>query len=179
MKLNLGCGKRNFGKDWVHIDGSSYGHIHSKDIVNLPFDESSIDLIYASHVFEYFDREQANEILQKWGFYLKPEGILRLAVPNFKAYSELYSSGKITLDQCLGPLYGKWHMTDTENVYHKTTYDFTSLKNVLEDNGFKNVRMWNWREVEHADKDDYSQSYIPHMMKDDGVLMSLNVECTR
>ena len=36
MKLNIGCGKRNFGESWIHIDGSNYKHIHSHDIVNLP-----------------------------------------------------------------------------------------------------------------------------------------------
>ena len=41
MKLNIGCGKRNFGESWIHIDGSNYKHIHSHDIVNLPFDENS------------------------------------------------------------------------------------------------------------------------------------------
>lgn len=25
IKLNIGCGKRNFGEDWIHIDGSNYG----------------------------------------------------------------------------------------------------------------------------------------------------------
>ena len=66
IKLNLGCGKRNFGKDWIHIDGSNYQHIHSHNIVNLPFQDNSVDLIYASHVFEYFDREQAIDVLKKW-----------------------------------------------------------------------------------------------------------------
>lgn len=65
IKLNLGCGKRNFGKDWFHIDGSNYEHIYSHDIINLPFENESIDLIYASHVFEYFDREEANVVLKK------------------------------------------------------------------------------------------------------------------
>ncbi len=84
MKLNIGCGERNFGEDWIHIDGSNYGHIHSHNIVDLPFEENTCDLIYASHVFEYFDREEANNILHKWKKCLKPIGVLRLAVPNFK-----------------------------------------------------------------------------------------------
>lgn len=84
MKLNLGCGKRNFGKDWIHIDGSNYEHIHSHDIENLPFEENTVDIIYASHVFEYFDREECVNVLQKWKNVLKPGGILRLAVPNFE-----------------------------------------------------------------------------------------------
>lgn len=179
MKLNLGCGKRNFGKNWIHIDGSNYAHIHSHDIVNLPFEENSVDLIYASHVFEYFDREEADDVLQKWKKCLKPNGILRLAVPNFEVYSKLYSENKITLTQCLGPLYGKWKMTENETIYHKTTYDFVSLKKILEKKGFTKVKLWDWREVEHGNIDDYSQSYIPHMDKNNGTLMSLNVECLK
>ena len=179
MKLNIGCGKRNFGKDWIHIDGSEYDHIHSHDIVNLPFTKNSVDLIYASHVFEYFDREDANKVLNKWIDILKVGGILRLAVPNFEVYANLYNNNIITLDQCLGPFYGKWNMTDKETIYHKTIYDYKSLKKILEDNGLTDIRKWNWNEVSHKDMDDYSQSYIPHMDKDNGILMSLNIEATK
>lgn len=179
LKVNIGCGKRNFGNDWIHIDGSKYKHIHSHDIVNLPFKDNMVDLIYASHVFEYFDREEAINVLLKWKKVLKENGILRLAVPNFKIYSKLYSEGKISLNQCIGPLYGKWKMTENKFVYHKTTYDYTSLKKILETVGFKSIKIWNWRDVEHGVFDDYSQSYIPHMDKKNGTLMSLNIECSK
>lgn len=179
LKLNLGCGKRNFGKDWIHIDGSKYDHIYSHNIVDLPFEENSVDLIYASHVFEYFDREECVKVLEKWNKCLKPDGILRLAVPNFAVYTKLYNEDKITLDQCIGPLYGKWKMTDKETIYHKTTYDYVSLKKILENSGFKNIRLWDWKDVEHGNIDDYSQCYIPHMDKENGELMSLNIECTK
>ena len=179
MKLNIGCGKRNFGNDWIHIDGSNYDHIHSNDIVNLPFEEESVNLIYASHVFEYFDREEASTVLQTWKKSLKPGGIIRLAVPNFEMYSKLYNEKKITLNQCIGPLYGKWKMTDTQNIYHKTTYDFFSLRQLLQNVGFKNIRIWDWKKVDHGIYDDYSQSYIPHMDKENGQLMSLNIECEK
>ena len=179
MRVSLGSGKRNFGKDWIHIDGSKYEHIHSHDIVNLPLDDNSVDLIYSSHTFEYFDREYANIVLQKWKRKLKDGGILRLAVPDFKMYAKLYSNNEITLDQCVGPLYGKWEMNKNEFIYHKTTYDFSSLKNILEKNGFNNVKYWDWKKVDHGIYDDYSQSYIPHMDKENGYLMSLNVECEK
>ena len=35
------------------------------------------------------------------------------------------------------------------------------------------------RNVEHADVDDYSQAYVPHMDKTSGVPVSLNVECEK
>jgi SAM-dependent methyltransferase len=179
IKLNIGCGKRNFGSDWIHIDGSNYDHISSHDIVNLPYHNNTIDIIYASHVFEYFDRDEAINILKKWNNYLKIGGILRLAVPNFRMYAKLYSEGSITLQQCLGPLYGKWKMTDEETIYHKTTYDFESLKEILANNGFHDIKYWSWKNVEHGIYDDHSQSYIPHMDKTNGILMSLNVECIK
>ena len=99
MLVSLGSGKRNFGKDWIHIDGSKYEHIHSHDIVNLPLDDNSVDLIYSSHTFEYFDREYADVVLQKWKKKLKDGGILRFAIPDFKMYAKLYSNNEITLDQ--------------------------------------------------------------------------------
>ena len=179
MKLHLGCGKRNFGKDWIHIDGSNYQHVHSNDIVNLPFCDNSIDIIYCSHTLEYFNREEVIIVLKKWLNKLKPNGIIRLAVPNFKMYSKLYSEDKLTLDQCIGPLYGQWNMNENKKVYHKTTYDFVSLKKILEEVGFTNIRLWNWKEVDHGIYDDYSQSYIPHMDKENGVLMSLNLEANK
>tara|TARA_B110001469_G_C9648399_1_gene329359 strand:- start:7170 stop:7712 length:543 start_codon:yes stop_codon:yes gene_type:complete len=179
IKINLGCGKINFGKEWIHIDGSNYSHIHSNDIINIPFKKNSVDIIYASHVFEYFDREEADKVLQKWKTCLKPNGILRIAVPNFEMYARLYFKGKITLDQCVGPLYGKWKMTDNNIIYHKTTYDFESLNNKLEINGFSNIKLWDWKSVEHTNIDDYSQSYIPHMDKKNGTLMSLNIQCRK
>ena len=70
-------------------------------------------------------------------------------------------------------------MNKNEFIYHKTTYDFSSLKNILEKNGFNNVRYWDWKKVDHGIYDDYSQSYIPHMDKENGYLMSLNVECEK
>ena len=66
IKINLGCGWRNFGNDWHHIDGGSYEHLDSTDIFNLPFGDNSIDLIYASHVIEYFNRDEIVNIINDW-----------------------------------------------------------------------------------------------------------------
>ena len=124
MKINLGCGKRNFGKDWIHIDGGDYEHLHSKDIRKLPLEDGVADLIYASHVIEYFDREEIVPILKEWHRVLKPDGILRLAVPDFAVMAKLY-------------------------------------------------------ETNHSHCDDHSQAYLPHMDKNNGILISLNVECAK
>ena len=56
---------------------------------------------------------------------------------------------------------------------------FSNLKSLLESLGFKDVNFYDWREVEHSNFDDHSQAYIPHMDKDNGTLISLNVECKK
>lgn len=178
IKLHLGCGKRNFGSDWIHIDGSSYDHIKYHNILKLPFDDNSVDLIYASHVLEYFDREEVINVLNEWKRVLKPKGILRLAVPNFEAMVNLYSAGH-KLEKFLGPIFGKWKMTESETIYHKTVYDPENLEKVLQNVGFNNIKLWDWKNTEHSQIDDYSQAYIPHMDKKHGTLISLNMEATK
>lgn len=177
-KINLGCGWRNFGSDWIHIDGGGYDHLDSKDIFNLPYEDNSIDLIYASHVIEYFDRNKIIPILNKWKTKLKTGGILRLAVPNFEEIAKLYITEGYDLDKFLGPLYGRMKMGD-QWIYHKTTYDFKSLSKVLTKCGFSGITYYNWQDTDHAQYDDHSQAYIPHMDKENGTLISLNIEAIK
>lgn len=178
MKLHLGCGARDFGPDWTHIDKAEFSHIKYFSVTDFPFEDNCVDCIYSSHLLEYFDRTEVVPILKEWRRVLKPGGILRTAVPDFGAMAKLYCSGTYKLESFLGPLYGM--MTCNSNaIYHKTTYDFDSLKALLEFVGFNNVKRYDWRSVEHAAFDDHSQAYLPHMDKENGCLISLNVECEK
>ena len=179
MKLHLGCGKRNFGNEWTHIDGGDFPHLHSHDILKLPIEDEMVSVIYASHVLEYFDRQQARDILYNWKLKLKSGGILRLAVPDFKEMARLYINNDFSLNSFLGPLYGKMLINEREYIYHKTVYDDVSLTNLLLEIGFKTVKRWNWRKVEHGYIDDQSQAYLPKMDKENGILISLNLEAIK
>ena len=111
---------------------------------------------------------------------LAPNGILRLAVPNFEALIKVYSESN-DLNKILGPLYGKWNIGEDKHIYHKTVYDMESLTILLGEVGFEQVREWDWKDVfsNHKDFDDHSQAYYPHMDKKNGMLVSLNIECTK
>ena len=180
LKLHVGCGRRLL-PGFVHIDLADYSHIDwQKDVRDLSFlGDESAELLYASHVIEYFDRTQAQEVLQNWRRVLRPGGTLRLAVPDFAAMARLYMENK-DLDAYLGPLYGRMEVGNTgEVIYHKTVYDFASLERVLNENGFGDVRRYDWRKTIHKDVDDHSQAYLPHMDKERGTLISLNVEAAK
>ena len=179
IKINMGCGWRDFGDDWIHIDAGDYVHLDYESIHDLSqFKDNSVDLIYASHVIEYFDREEIIPILSEWKRILKSDGTLRIAVPNFEEIMRLYYEKSYSLDFFVGLLYGKMPMGN-QTIYHRTTYDFASLNAMLRNIGFKNVTKYDWRETEHSHFDDHSQAYLPHMDKDSGTLMSLNVEAIK
>ncbi len=195
IKLNLGCGWRNFGEDWVHIDGGNYPHVIGHNITKLDYPENSVDLIYNSHVFEYFDREEGFNVLKEWHRVLKPQGILRMAVPDFEAMAKNYLENKFPLTNFLGPLYGRMEMgmkggETGKIIYHKTTYDFSDLKSMLESVGFNGIKRYDWKTTSpHNSIDDHSQSYLPNkdfiptkekpFDKENGYLMSLNVEAIK
>jgi predicted SAM-dependent methyltransferase len=182
LKLNLGCWKRDI-PGFINIDICDMPHIHYKrNIDDLSiFEDGIAKLIYASHVFEYFDRAKGMEVLKEWFRVLAPGGVLRIAVPDFEKIVKLYKEG-MGIQSTLGLLYGKMEI-ETENgkevLYHKTVYDFDSLKQILEEVGFVNVGRYDWRMTESKDYDDHSQAYIPHMDKENGILMSLNVEADK
>jgi predicted SAM-dependent methyltransferase len=180
LKLHLGCGKRLL-PGFVHVDLADFPHIeHRRGVDQLDiFENGAAALIYASHVLEYFDRQEARRLLAEWRRVLGPGGVLRLAVPDFAALAEVYSEHR-NLDLILGPLYGRMEIAGSGTViYHKTVYEFESLKNLLQECGFADVHRYDWRETIHRDHDDHSQAYVPHMDKEHGKLISLNVECVK
>lgn len=176
LKLHLGCGKRHI-PGFVHVDQSTFPHVdHVQDIRDLKnFADGSASLVYACQVIEYFDREEVVPVLQEWLRVLAPGGILRLSVPNFAVLAKLYQAG-IGLDWFLGTLYGRIPDGQGGHIYHRTTYDEPSLKKLLESLGMVDVRLWDWRQTEHAHVDDFSQAYFPHMEKERGILFNLNME---
>jgi len=178
MKLHLGCGPRHI-PGFVHVDAQPAPHV---DIVGpverLPMEDNSISLIYASHVLEHFGRNAYKAVLQEWYRVLKHGGILRLSVPDFAACAAIYYESGLAngLSGLVGLVVGGQR---NEHDFHKMIFDEDFLRRELLDTGFREVRRWDWRATEHAGIDDFSQAYIPHMDKENGRLMSLNIEAIK
>ncbi len=182
MKIHLGCWHRYF-PDWVHVDLCDLPHIDYRTSVDkLPmFEDQSADIIYASHVLEYFDRDAAKSALTEWARVLKPKGVLRLSVPDFEKLIKVYRQ-KNDLNSILGPLYGKMKVPQTDGsteIYHKMVFDEATLTQMLIGCGYFNPQRYDWRNTEHAQFDDHSQAYYPHMDKKNGIAISLNIEAQK
>ena len=175
MKLHLGCGKRHI-PGWVHIDAIDYPHIdHVAQIDHLPFiKDNSVEIVYACHVLEHFKRRDVDRVLKEWYRVVEKGGILRLAVPDFAAISEVYQQTQ-SLQPLIGLLFGR---QDYLYNIHYHVWDDATLYTALKNAGFRKVRRWDWRKTEHRDIDDYSRAYLPHM-DENGTLMSLNLEAVK
>jgi len=179
MKLHIGCGKR-FIPGFVHVDVVALPHIdHVSDARRLSFAAANtVDLIYAAHVLEHFGRYEFKDVLTEWHRVLKPGGVLRLSVPDFKACAAIYYEKGLAdgLSGLLGLIIGG--QRDGFD-YHKMIFDEPFLCAALKAVGFKETRLWDWRTTEHSAVDDYSQAHLPHLDKDTGRLMSLNIEAVK
>lgn len=180
IKFNVGCGKRDFGQDWYHVDGGNYPHLDGCYVTLKYTPDNYIDLLYSSHLIAYFDRDEAAALFAGWFKKIKPGGVLRLATPNIELLSYLYMYYKdVTLLNIIGPMYGKMKMGNN-TIYHKTGWDLMDLTIALTNAGFIDVKFYDHCTTEHPntgnreDKyDDHSAAYI------NGTLISLNLECKK
>jgi predicted SAM-dependent methyltransferase len=181
-KLNVGCGDRKI-HSFINVDIREDVHPDVVcDISKISETFENVDLIYACHVLEHFpdkpflnQRTTWRDVLVDWHKSLRKNGILRISVPDLKVVCERYLKTKDLLE-IKSFLYGGQKY---DYDYHFYGWDFILLKSKLEEIGFTNVRIYDWRETEHSYVDDYSQAYLPHLRKSDGQLMSLNVEATK
>jgi len=176
IRLHLGCGPK-YIPGWLHVDVADYPHVtirHAIDSLPMILD-GTVETIYICHAFEHFMRREAPRVLREWYRVLAPRGVLRLAVPDFAAITAHYQEHH-DLAAVWGLLFGR---QDGLYGFHHAVWDYTALEQVLFDAGFTRIKRYDWRETEHAWLDDYSQAYLPHMDKEHGRLMSLNIEAAK
>ena len=183
IKLNLGCGNRKI-HGFTNIDVRSEVNPDVVcDITSITSEyKNEVGLIYAAHVLEHFPLKPFPfqpktyfDVLSDWYGALKEGGVLRISVPDLEASFEHFMETK-DFESIRAFIYGG-QKYDYDFHYHGWTMN-TLIKD-LKKVGFKTVRSYNWRETDHYYVDDYSQAYLPHMDKENGKLMSLNVEATK
>lgn len=89
--LNLGCGTA-YHKDWINIDFKSNNEniIECNLLDGIPLKEASVDVVYHSHVLEHFSKKDGVNFLKECYRVLKPDGIIRIAVPDLEVIAREY-----------------------------------------------------------------------------------------
>jgi predicted SAM-dependent methyltransferase len=89
--LNLGCGNR-FHPDWINVNfvSTDEGVIAHNLTQGIPFADCSFDLVYHSHLLEHFAKNDAESFLKDCYRVLRPQGVLRLVVPDLEQIARIY-----------------------------------------------------------------------------------------
>jgi radical SAM protein with 4Fe4S-binding SPASM domain len=83
-KLHLGCGDIIL-PDFINCDLFNPKADLKCDVAKLPFEDNSIDEIYASHIIEHFHFYEAMDVLKEWCRVLKPGGKVMIETPDMYA----------------------------------------------------------------------------------------------
>ena len=176
MKLHVGCGEKIF-PGWTNLDIDNLPHVDiiddARTLSKIP--DESCEIIYACHIFEHLGRHEVENVLKICNKKLIKNGILRLAVPDLEKTISWYQKTS-NLEDVLGLLIGG---QKTNFDFHKMIFDKKYLSSLLEKTQFHEIQEWDWHYVDHGKIDDYSQAYLPHMDKENGMLMSLNIEAKK
>lgn len=91
--LNIGCGSYYSSEStWTNLDFVSRDkHVIAHNLLKgIPFNDNSFDFVYHSHVLEHFSKLDGEWLIQECFRVLKPDGILRIAVPDLETIVRNY-----------------------------------------------------------------------------------------
>jgi predicted SAM-dependent methyltransferase len=188
MKLHLACGNRKL-PNFINIDiRETCSTDKVMDVTALPFAEKSVETIYTcgflehlgkNNNLEFFRKTSWKDALRHWYKILKPGGLIFISTVDFEAVCKEYLENK-DLESLIGITIGG---QKNEEDLHGMLFDYKILKDVLSEIGFVDIQRYNWWEfegfTENPTYDDHSASYLPHMDKENGRLMMLNMKAKK
>lgn len=147
---SLGLLPKSYDVDWPETQ--------LVDIRNrFPLDDNSVDNIYCSQVLEHFELYQAQQILHEAHRVLKPSGLIRITVPDIKKmFNSDLSAREINVlwwgyEKDIRPsnIFAKISRLFIRD--HQWHHDETSMKQLLSNTGFKNIKILSFRKGQTPD----------------------------
>lgn len=134
LNLNLGGGVEPL-PGFINIDVKSNppGIVYPLE----DYEDETVDCIRASHILEHFSHSKVEKVLTEWVRVLKPGGLLKISVPDFKKIAEIYVNGE------QGNIQG-WVMGGHKDQYdhHGSLFDSKALVQLFHAVGLIGIRPW-------------------------------------
>ncbi len=134
IKLNLGSGACPL-PGYVNLDIKQGQAVYPLQLEGVT--PCGVDEIRASHILEHFPHGEVLNVLKNWAGWLKPGGVLKIAVPDFGKLARSYAAG--TPMNYIGYLMGG--QVDDHDV-HKALFDEAVLRRLLTDAGLVDIQPW-------------------------------------
>lgn len=149
LRLNVGCGDLVF-PGWTNVDENPIEGVDYLDARNgLPYRDSTVVHIHCEHFLEHLEYSEATGILSEFCRVLKPDGTLRLIVPDAEKYCRAYVNNDSDYFKRLENLGGTLTPFETPMQIinqtfrmggdHKFAWDYDTLSRALQSAGFCNV----------------------------------------
>jgi SAM-dependent methyltransferase len=181
--INIGCGT-NPANGWINFDRSPGLFMRSVPTVvrrgiamigvkealvewpqnvyrvdatrRLPFRDASVDAVYSSHMLEHLSASDADRVLHECARVLKPDAVLRLALPDLRALAQAYMSSessdaadRFMQDSLLGwsntPKGLRRLVDQVSGSRHRWMYDADSIQLRCQNNGFTSTKEWGFQ----------------------------------
>lgn len=139
--LDIGAGGNKYQTnegDVVSVDIRENTHPdYCCDVRMMPFATESYDIVFSSHTLEHFAREEIDAVLDEWVRVLKPDGELRLVLPNIAWAADRIKEGIINHD-VLNVLYGQQEYREN---FHKNGFTPEIIKQRLAKRKFRVIEL--------------------------------------
>ena len=123
MRINLGCNDFKLN-DFINLDvDPGVNPDVVADAMNLPYEDNSVDELYAGHLLEHFTLQE--DPLQEWHRVLKPGGRITVTVPDIETSLKLYSKGELSLQWVNDVVFGA---QDRQEQNHHQVFTTDILK---------------------------------------------------
>ena len=137
MRVELASGERPH-EGFLHCDERI---LPATELVcrveSLPFADGTLESIMASHIIEHFSYRTVDQVLAEWYRALMPGGEIRIVTPNFGYVAHGYAEGWMDHTEARNRAFGG---QDYPGNYHYNLFDSLSMRQALENAGFKNIQ---------------------------------------
>ncbi len=89
--LNIGCGRQHL-KGFINMDVDPPYDVRLDATQGLPYEEQTVDGIYSEHFFEHLSQVEGLRFLRECRRVLKPNGVIRIAMPDLDEEVRRYNS---------------------------------------------------------------------------------------
>ena len=148
-RLNIGSGGHSL-RDWCNIDNDPAACADlTLTVPPIPYDDDSIEEIYAGHFLEHLTQEDAGLFLDECWRCLKPGGKLGIVVPDIREVMQRYLSQQPARVEY--PI-GNWRdcrdldqicdlflYSTAQDSHHQWNYDLLTLGRLLEAHKFTTI----------------------------------------
>lgn len=116
IRLDIGSKDERVRPEYTTVDLYAEAADVRADMGDLPYEDGTVDEIWASHVLEHVGPERTEAVLREWLRILIPGHMVVIVVPNLddacrnwlKPGTELVRARKLIFGEGTGP--GEWHM---------------------------------------------------------------------